>query len=46
MTTATSPTALIETHFGVLKDPRSPSQIEHKLMDILDLLRKSDRVVQ
>jgi predicted transposase YbfD/YdcC len=35
MTTAASPAALIEKHFGALKDPRSPSRIEHKLIDIL-----------
>ena len=35
MTTAASPAALIETHFGALKDPRSSSRIEHKLIDIL-----------
>lgn len=35
MTTAVSPAALIETHFGALKDPRSSSRIEHKLIDIL-----------
>jgi predicted transposase YbfD/YdcC len=35
MTTAVSPAALIETHFGGLKDPRSSSRIEHKLIDIL-----------
>ena len=35
MTTATSPTALIEEHFGALKDPRSPYRIEHKLIDIV-----------
>jgi predicted transposase YbfD/YdcC len=35
MTTATSPVALIETHFGELKDPRAAHSIEHKLIDIL-----------
>ena len=35
MNTAASPAALIETHFGGLKDPRSLSQIEHKLIDIV-----------
>ena len=44
MTTAASPAALIETHFGTLKDPRAAhsiawrvtrNAIEHKLMDIL-----------
>jgi hypothetical protein len=35
MTTAASPTALIETHFGKLKDPRAVYRIEHKLIDIL-----------
>jgi hypothetical protein len=35
MTTAASPTALIETHFGKLKDPRAADRIEHKLIDIL-----------
>ena len=35
MTIAASPTALIEKHFGTLKDPRSPYRIEHKLIDIL-----------
>jgi predicted transposase YbfD/YdcC len=35
MTTATSPAALIETHFGELKDPRAAHSIEHKLIDIL-----------
>lgn len=35
MTTAVSPTALIESHFGNLKDPRAASRIEHKLIDIL-----------
>jgi hypothetical protein len=34
MTTAISPTGLIEEHFGALKDPRSPYRIEHKLIDI------------
>ena len=35
MTTATSPAALIETHFGALKDQRAAYRIEHKLIDIL-----------
>ena len=35
MTRAASPAALIETHFGALKDPRSSYRIEHKLIDIL-----------
>lgn len=35
MTTAASPAALIETHFGKLKDPRAAHSIEHKLIDIL-----------
>jgi predicted transposase YbfD/YdcC len=35
MTTAVSPAALIETHFGALKDPRAAYKIEHKLIDIL-----------
>ena len=35
MTIATSPAALIETHFGELKDPRAAHSIEHKLIDIL-----------
>ena len=30
-----SSTALIETHFGCLKDPRAAHSIEHKLLDIL-----------
>jgi predicted transposase YbfD/YdcC len=33
--TAASPAALIETHFGELKDPRAAHSIEHKLIDIL-----------
>lgn len=37
MTTAASPTAPIETHFGTLKDPRAAYRIEHKLIDILIL---------
>jgi predicted transposase YbfD/YdcC len=37
MTIATSPAALIETHFGELKDPRAAHSIEHKLIDILML---------
>lgn len=35
MTTAASPAASIETHFGALKDPRATYRIEHKLIDIL-----------
>ena len=30
-----SSTALIETHFGCLRDPRAAHSIEHKLFDIL-----------
>jgi hypothetical protein len=30
-----SPTALIETHFGSLRDPRAAHSIDHKLLDIL-----------
>lgn len=30
-----SPTALIETHFGNLRDPRAAHSIDHKLIDIL-----------
>ena len=30
-----SPSALIETHFGTLKDPRASHSIEHKLIDIV-----------
>jgi DDE_Tnp_1-associated len=33
--TTTSPTALIETHFGRLEDPRALHSIEHKLIDIV-----------
>jgi hypothetical protein len=32
---ASSPTALIETHFGGLKDHRASHQIEHKLIDMI-----------
>jgi hypothetical protein len=32
---ASSPTALIETHFGGLKDHRAVNRIEHKLIDII-----------
>jgi predicted transposase YbfD/YdcC len=32
---ASSPTALIETHFGVLQDYRAVNQIEHKLIDMI-----------
>lgn len=35
MSTASSPTALIETYFGTLRDPRASHSIEHKLIDIL-----------
>jgi len=35
MTTAASPAALIETHFGTLKDPRAADRIEHKLIDMM-----------
>lgn len=35
MSTVTSPAALIETHFGELKDPRAAHSIEHKLIDIV-----------
>jgi predicted transposase YbfD/YdcC len=35
MPTTTSPTALIETHFGSLRDPRAAHSILHKLLDIL-----------
>ena len=35
MTTASSPAALIKTHFGELKDPRALHSIEHQLIDIL-----------
>jgi hypothetical protein len=34
MTTAISPTGLIEEHFGALKNPRSPYRIEHKMLAI------------
>jgi len=30
-----SPTALIEKHFGTLKDPRALHKIEHLLIDIM-----------
>jgi hypothetical protein len=33
MTTAASPAALIETHFGALKDPRATYRLEHKLSE-------------
>jgi DDE_Tnp_1-associated len=33
--TTTSPTALIETHFGTLQDPRALHSLEHKLIDIV-----------
>jgi predicted transposase YbfD/YdcC len=33
--TTTSPTALIETHFWTLQDPRALHSIEHKLIDIV-----------
>jgi hypothetical protein len=32
---SSSPTSLIETHFGVLKDHRAVNRIEHKLIDII-----------
>ena len=32
---SSSPTSLIETHFGVLKDRRASHRIEHKLIDII-----------
>jgi DDE_Tnp_1-associated len=32
---ASSPTALIETHFGGLTDRRAVNQIEHKLIDLI-----------
>jgi predicted transposase YbfD/YdcC len=32
---SSSPTSLIETHFGVLKDHRASHRIEHKLIDII-----------
>ena len=32
---SSSPTALIETHFGALRDPRALHSIDHKLLDIL-----------
>jgi predicted transposase YbfD/YdcC len=35
MSSTSSPTALIETHFGNLRDPRASHSIEHKLLDIL-----------
>jgi len=35
METPVSPTALIETHFGKLKDPRALHSITHSLLDIL-----------
>ena len=35
MSSTISPTALIETHFGNLRDPRASHSIEHKLLDIL-----------
>jgi predicted transposase YbfD/YdcC len=31
----TSPTALIETHFGTLQDPRALHSVDHKLIDIV-----------
>jgi hypothetical protein len=33
--TTPSPTALIETHFGILQAPRALHSIEHKLIDIV-----------
>jgi hypothetical protein len=39
---ASSPTALIEAHFGVLQDYRAVNQIEHKLIDMIIItIRKS-----
>jgi len=35
MSTDCSPTALLETHFGTLQDPRATHRIEHKLLDII-----------
>jgi len=35
MSTTISPTALIETHFGNIRDPRASHSIEHNLLDIL-----------
>ncbi len=35
MPSLASPAALIETHFGSLRDPRAAGRIEHKLIDIL-----------
>ena len=35
MSSTISPTALIETYFGNLRDPRASHSIEHKLLDIL-----------
>ena len=35
MQSTTRPSALIETHFGSLQDPRAAHSILHKLMDIL-----------
>jgi DDE_Tnp_1-associated/Transposase DDE domain len=35
MPSAVSPAALIETHFGNLRDPRALHSIDHKLIDIL-----------
>jgi hypothetical protein len=35
MSATVSPTALIETHFGNLPDPRASHSILHKLIDIL-----------
>ena len=35
MSSTISPTALIETHFGNLRNPRASHSIEHKLLDIL-----------
>ena len=41
MTIATSPAALIETHFGGIKDPRAAHSIEHKLIDILIITNRA-----
>jgi predicted transposase YbfD/YdcC len=35
MSSTTSPAALIETHFGNIRDPRAAHSIDHKLLDIL-----------
>ena len=33
----TSPTTLIETHFGTRQDPRALHSIEHKLIEIMTI---------